>query len=153
MYLPRPFVPSLAEFQESWLNEEAFQDDPDAVPTVTYNRDEAMDALIETCVGAREPNWNGEGALAVSPRMVRQASAFMLALPLGMPLPEVDASPQGTLLFSWHSAPRRRLVVEVNEDGELAYAALLGLDRQCGTCFFVEFVPPEILVLIDGVSR
>jgi integrase len=39
-----------------------------------------------------------------------------------------------TLLFEWYKGPRRTLSINLTAVGDLHYAALLGPNKQCGTC-------------------
>ena len=39
-----------------------------------------------------------------------------------------------TLLFEWYKGPRRTLSISLTAVGDLHYAALLGPNKQCGTC-------------------
>lgn len=139
------FVPSACA-DADWL-----LDEPEAVPTLTYDRSDAIDSVLDVYLDSREPNWDGEGAAAVSPSTVERACRFVLALPDGAPEPEPEASPRGSILFTWYAAPYRRLTVGVSGNGELAYSALLGHDRRRGTDLFIDTVPSDILGLAAQV--
>jgi len=153
MRLLESTVPSLAgTFDEAGGAYEICSAEPDAVPTVTYDPYVLLDALFDAYNEARDTNWDGEGAHAVSADVLGIACRFLLALPAGTPEPEVDASPHGTLLFSWYAASRRRLTVDVSDTGDLAFAAVLGHDRVRGTMLFIDAVPDAILRLAARVT-
>ena len=119
---------------------------------MTYDLSDALDALFDAFNDARSDNWDGEQARAVTPGALDMAAWFLLALPIGTPFPEVDASPSGGILLSWRSAPRLRLSMTLTETGVISYAALLGRDRQKGTALFADVAPPSLMHLIRRVS-
>ena len=97
------------------------------------------------------PNWDGYGAAPVIEETLRQGYRFLAALPLGTPAPSVGAEPDGHIVFEWYHSPRRTLSVSVSSEGELHYAALLGLSKAHGTEPFFGEVPQAILDLIRRV--
>ncbi len=108
----------------------------------------ALRELGEVWNQCREPNWDGFGAVAVSSDALRWAYAFLEALPLGTPVPEIGAEPDGSFTMEWHRSPRRTLSISVGADGDLHYAALFGPSRSYGTEAFFGDVPKDILALI-----
>lgn len=148
MPMPDAFVPSACA-DADWL-----ADERDAVPALTYDRSDALDAVLDAYLDARASNWDGYGAAAVSAAAVERACRFVLALPDGTPEPEPEASPRGSIQFTWYAAPTRRLTVDVAGSGHLAYAALLGQDeRRRGTDRFTDTVPSDLLSLAAQVVR
>lgn len=136
------FVPSVCLDETDW-----FADEREAVPALTYDRTDSVDAVLDSYLAAHTPNWDGEGGLAVSGEALEQACRFVLALPDGTPEPEPDASPRGTIVFEWYGGPYRRLAVDVAGDGTLAYSALLGRSRRRGTDVLIDVVPSDVLDL------
>lgn len=106
-------------------------------------------AVAEEC---RTPNWDGYGAAPISAQTVRQASLFLGSLPLGTPPPSVGVEPDGHLTLEWYRSPHRTLSVSINPDGDLHYAALLGLSKAYGTEPFFGEAPQVILGLIRRVG-
>ena len=102
-------------------------------------------SLAEEC---RVPNWDGFGALPVAQETLRQAIRFLQALPLGVSAPSLGAEPDGQLTLEWHRSARYTLSVSVSPEGELHYAALMGLSKVYGTVPFFGEAPPEILDLV-----
>lgn len=139
------FVPS-ASIDAEWMD-----DDRNAVPALTFDRTDAIDAVLDAYHEAATFNWDGEGALAVPVAALERACRFVVALPDGTPEPEPDPSPHGSILFSWVGAPRRRLTVDVSASAEIAYAAMLGRDRRRGTDTFTDRVPSDLLHLAAQV--
>lgn len=101
--------------------------------------------VFEDCRGA---NWDGYGAVPVSQEAFRHAYRFLEALPLGTPAPSVGAEPDGHITFEWYQSPRRTLSVSISPEGELHYAALLGLKKAYGTEPFFGEAPKDIVDLI-----
>jgi hypothetical protein len=109
---------------------------------------EDLQSVAQEC---SSPNWDGYGAAPVVQEAVGQAYRFLTALPLGTSAPSVGAEPDGHIVFEWYHSPRRTLSVSVSPEGELHYAALLGLRKIHGTEPFFGKVPQGILDLIRRV--
>lgn len=107
--------------------------------------------LAEVWDECRVPDWDGYSAFPVSWDAYHNAKRFLLALPLGVPIPSVGAEPAGNVTLEWHHSRRRTLSISVSPNNELCYAALLGPGRVCGTEFFFGEVPKTILELIERV--
>ena len=135
------FVPSVSD-----LDVPAF-DEWESVPALTYDRTEAIDAVLDAYLDAAEPGWDGEGAEAVSPAALLRACQFAATLPNGTPEPEPDATPHGTILFQWYAAPYRRLSVSVGGSDTIAFSAIIGATRRRGTDTFDGEVPDDIVRL------
>ena len=98
-----------------------------------------------------EPDWDAYDALPVTWDTYQNTQRFLLALPLGTPVPSIGAEPDGHITLEWHRAPRRTLSVSITPDEQLHYAALLGPGRTCGSEPFFGEVPNRILDLIRDV--
>lgn len=105
--------------------------------------------IFEDC---RRANWDGYGAVPVSPQTLQLAYELLEALPLGTPGPSLGAEPDGQVTFEWYQGPRRTLSVSISPEGELHYAALLGLKKAYGTEPFFGETPNDILELIYRVT-
>lgn len=114
--------------------------------------DRAFEELFVVARECRTANWDGYGAPAIAPETFTHACRFLGALPLGMPAPSVGAEPDGHVTFEWHRSPRRTLSVSISPEGDLHYAALLGLSKVYGTEPFFGETPSRILDLIRQVS-
>ena len=113
---------------------------------------EAFNELCEVAEDSACPNWDGYGAEPVSNDVYGFAYRFLEALPLGTPAPSVGAEPDGQLTLEWYKAPRRTLSVSVSGEGDLHYAALIGLSKAYGTEPFLGDVPSTITALIKRLS-
>ena len=102
-------------------------------------------SIAEEC---KEPNWDGQGAAAVSPETYSLAYRFIEALPAGIPNFSLGAEPDGHLTLEWYRSPRRILSVSVSPEGDLHYAALSGARKKYGTEPFLSEAPKEIVDLI-----
>lgn len=110
-----------------------------------------FDELLKTAEECCKANWDGYGAQPVDDETCRLAYEFLTALPQDAPVPSVDAEPDGHLTFEWYRSPERTLSVSINAEGNLHFAALLGLTKACGTEPFAGEVPKIISDLIPRV--
>ena len=117
--------------------------------------DEARIALVktlrETWQRCQEPNWDGEGAEAISTETHEVALRLLESLPSDMPLPSITAEPDGQLKFEWYQAPRRLLSASINSAGTVYWAALMGSEDPRGSCQFVDRFPQTLLYWIGQV--
>lgn len=104
--------------------------------------------LLNVFEGCREPGWDGYGAEAVSLRTYQYAYKFLESLPFGIPMPTIGVEADGQLTFEWYRDPSWVLSVSVSPEGDLHYAALLGVSRLSGTESFLGNTPQEILGII-----
>ena len=109
-----------------------------------------FDELLKTFEECRGPNWDGYGARPVLDTTYQLAQKFLEVLPPGTPAPSIGAEPDGHLTIEWHRSSQWTLSVSINPKGELHYAALLGLERICGTEMFRARMPQ---VLSDLIAR
>jgi len=107
--------------------------------------------LVEAFYECSKPDWDGYDALPVTYDSFQLAEKFLLAIPLGVPMPSVGAEPDGQLTLEWSIGVRRTLSISFDPCGELHYAALIGPGRMCGTEPFIDAVPATILNLIKEV--
>ena len=141
------FVPAVSDDDLGFCG----ADEWESVPTLTYDRTAAIDAVCDAYLEAREDDWDGEGAEPVSVAVFVRACQFAIALPDGTPEPDVDASPRGTLLFAWCTAPYRRLTVSVGGGDTISFSAMLGATRRRGTDTFDGEVPEDVVRLAHQV--
>ncbi len=110
-----------------------------------------LKTLRETWERCQQPNWDGEGAEAVSTETHDVARRLLESLPSGTPLPTVSAEPDGQLNFEWYHAPRRLLTASISSSGTLFWAALIGSEDPRGSCQFVDQFPQTLLYWIGQV--
>jgi len=113
------------------------------------------DVLQELAAVAHEcgsPNWDGQGAKAVSPDTLSTARRLLAALPQDVALPSVGVEPDGHLTLEWYRTPTWTLSVSVSPESHLYYAALFDANDLRGREVFGGNAPEIILSLIQRVS-
>lgn len=106
---------------------------------------EHKQAVHEALELGKQPNWNGEGAEAVSPMTAIQAERLLLALPSYLPAPDIYADPTGAITFEWYRKPRHRFALSIYEDAKIEFAGLLGEDDEVyGSTRMGSILPPVI---------
>ena len=86
----------------------------------------ALAALEAECA---KPDWDGEGAEAISSIAAARAKCFVRAMPSGMPLPEFAPEPDGSISSDRIRPPTRQFSLSVGRSDRLAYAWLDGSDK------------------------
>lgn len=119
--------------------------------SVTFSRQTAIDAIWEVWLPCKEPNWDGENAIAISETTFENAYRLIDALPHGFPSPTVTAEPDGHLNLEWYKNPRRILSVSVSPRSLLHWAALIGSEDPRGSCRFFDEVPKSLRYYIGRV--
>ena len=109
-----------------------------------------LSALMLMADECAESDWNGEGAQAIEPAVVRRASEFIRALPEGVSLPELSPAPDGLIILDWALSKRRVFSLSVGETDRLAYAWLDGTDKGHGVARFDGIRMPSRV--LDGVQ-
>jgi hypothetical protein len=115
--------------------------------------EDAFEELSQTFKECLEPNWDGYGAQPVREETYHLAYRFLSALPLSTPVPSIGAEPDGHLTVEWHRSSQRNLSVSISPSGDLHYAALLGLERICGTEMFRARMPQSLSDLIASIEE
>ena len=98
--------------------------------------------VAESCV---EDDWDGGGALRVSPEAVRHAMRLIELLPASSPLPNCDADPDGEICFDWPLETRRVFSVSMSPNGVLSYAGLFERAKLKGRVILDDRMPAEIM--------
>lgn len=96
----------------------------------------ALDELAVLAEECANPDWDAHGALPLNPRALFLAEQLIAALPDGLEVPEVGAEPDGSISLDWMVSPTRVLSVSIGQTNRLAYAWLLGTDREHGVIGF-----------------
>ena len=103
---------------------------------------EIIEDLYRRC---RQPNWDGDEAIAVSADSVSDARAVLFALPSHYPVPEIFAEATGLIAFEWYRRPGFRFVVTMPGNGSLEYAGLFGSGNESyGRTRFTDGLPKII---------
>ena len=107
--------------------------------------------LDNVAVEASCPDWNGDGAEAVSEVAVAAAREFLDAFTLGnWPAPEVSASRRGEVVIEWATSPRNIFTLAFGEDGRKYFAALFGMNRRSGS---EDLLERTIQVATESLAR
>lgn len=95
-------------------------------------------------------NWDGYQAKPITEGVHKRARAFLDALPMILPAPEIVPEPDGEVAFEWQVAPDRIFSVSVGATSDLHFAGLFGngVERH-GVEPFEGLVSPEILGYIS----
>ena len=111
----------------------------------------AENELHQVFQDCNQPNWDGYGAMPVSEDSHQLALKFLIALPLGMPIPSVGAEPDGQITLEWYRSARRTLSISISPQNELHFAALIGVSKRYGTEPFYGEISKHLLDLIRDV--
>jgi hypothetical protein len=87
----------------------------------------SLRAVAEEC---SRPNWDGQGAVPVTPQAVAAATRFAAALPAGLVAPEVVPEARGDLGFEWHVNDQRWCVISFRSPEEISWAAKFDADAK-----------------------
>lgn len=110
-----------------------------------------LSALADECA---EEGWDGAQACAMSSLAVFKATAFVRALPDGIPLPEFAPEPDGSVSLDWIQSRTRLFSLSVGTSDRLAYAWLDGADKGHGVARFDgATIPPRILEGIKAIMN
>jgi hypothetical protein len=125
-----------------WIQEAGVRD---ADPDFTELESVLVDAQVE--------NWDGEGAVPVTPEAYHHAREFLRKLPPDIPAPEVAADPDGEIALEWYRDPGFSFSISIGPTGRLAYAGLFGPENEYGNAHFTGVIPRAILEHIRGLFR
>lgn len=125
--------------------EEARRHFPERSVTLGETHRLALAALRETYEEAADNNWDGYGAMAVSPLVYYRAQRFLQILPPGFPVPEVGVDPDGEISLEWYRGPRKVFSVSLAGNGRLSYAGIFGLRSTHGTDFLGDELPDAVV--------
>jgi hypothetical protein len=107
-----------------------------------------LDSLMVACC---LEDWDGHGASPVTAESYQAACRFIHSLPMGIPMPELSADPDGCVTFEWRQSARRVLLVSVNGQFRVDYAALFGTAKTYGSEPFFNELPETLTTLVRRV--
>jgi hypothetical protein len=94
-----------------------------------------------------EPDWDGDGAKPISLETIRNAEAFLRALPDWVPFPELSPEPDGAFSLDWIRSRNRMLSVSLGARARLAIAWLDGSNRGHAMETFDGSTIPDLILL------
>jgi len=113
----------------------------------------ALTALHELYLNCGEPNWDGDGAKALSADAVAIVIAFIRALPHWASMPDLSADPDGSIQLDWIPSKQRMFSINVGSRGQLAYAWRDGLSKGYAVApFDGSNVPAIVLTAIQTIT-
>jgi hypothetical protein len=99
-----------------------------------------------------QEGWDGNEAAALDPVALHAAEDFVLALPLGIPMPQCAAEPDGAISLDWVHSRNRLISVSVGSSYRLAYAWLDGADKGHAVAGFDGCqIPSRVLSEIESI--
>jgi len=144
------YFPSHATSYEATSVVQRIREWHEGVSKVQSRQAPAPEELSDTFLDCREEGWDGYGALPVEDSSFLRAQAFLSRLLPRFPAPTASATPHGSLTLEWIVNPRRRMMVSVGKDEQIAYAAVSGDQTVQGVTSFFQDIPQEIS---DHLSR
>ena len=121
--------------------------------TVTFSNLPLDDQLIDAFAEAAKPDWDGDGSVATAASTLALTKQFIESLPRKYQTPEISPEPDGHVDLEWFVGKRRLLLISVNPDGRLHWAALIGNEDPRGSCPFLGKAPKTILHVLRRVCR
>lgn len=113
-----------------------------------------LDSLIELCRECANPDWDGEGARPIKEETANEACTLLLLLPPNVSSPTLVAEPSGAIAFEWYKRPNQVLVLSVNGNKSIQFAALLGDGNEShGKVNFSGSMPKEIQDKLDAFGK
>ena len=110
----------------------------------------AISRLMALAKDCAEQGWDGRAACAIDPEALRNAQAFVRALPGGFPAPECAPEPDGSISLDWIQSRHCLFSVSMGSTLQLPCA---WLNRAAKGHYVASFdgasVPPRIL---DGIK-
>ena len=111
---------------------------------------EKLSEVNETYRKCSMPNWDAEGAEAITEAAYLEASRFIRLLPVIFPMPEIVPEPNGQLGFEWHLRRDHMFVVALGGTQVLTFAGLFGSESSIhGTDPFSDSLPESIVTYLQ----
>ena len=92
-------------------------------------KSDAISELMKLYNECSEPDWDGYGSCALSEMAVRNAEAFIFALPDDVSLPEFAPEPSGFISLDWIHSQRCMFSMSMGTNNRLACAWIDGSNR------------------------
>ena len=125
--------------------------DSEPSPELADARTAFLKTLREIWQRCQRPNWDGEGAEAISTETHDVARHLLESLPGDTPLPSISPEPDGQLNFEWYRSARRLLTASIGSNATLHWAALIDSEDPRGSCQFVDDFPQTLLYWIGKI--
>lgn len=112
-------------------------------------------AMAELCKAYNEasaPNWDGDGAVAITSETFIAACRFLNSIPTSLKAPEISPSATGDMSFDWIRGPKRIVSVGVSGDGIIHFASIYGASRLSGSMPITGAFDAQLRGLIERLS-
>jgi hypothetical protein len=108
--------------------------------------------ILEGLLAAMEEYYeeNADAAQLIDEQSFDVAQRFALSLSADIPIPEIDITPTGQVVFTWSQGARRIFSVIIGSRSELSYAGLFGARRTHGVEYFDRDVPD---IILENIAR
>lgn len=111
-----------------------------------------LESLYDVYRDRREPNWDGYDAEPIREGVYFEAMKLVERFPVGIPLPEIIAEPNGNIGFEWYKDPHHLFVASVGGNNTIRYAGIFGKGSESfGSENFGETIPHTIMRNINRV--
>jgi len=101
-------------------------------------KSDLLDLLADLSREYSQPDWDGEGAEAVSASTVFRTELFIRSLPESLQTPELSVEPDGAIALEWMPSRYKTFSISVSEGDRIAYAWVDGTDRGHAVARLVE---------------
>ena len=123
-------------------------------PETGHLRDSVYTELHNIFLECSKENWDRYGAKPILHTALIETYAFIFALPVWVPNPEIAPEPTGEIGLEWGFGKDRVFVVSIKGNQSIAYAGLLGAgNRTRGIESYSEAIPRVIFESIKRVIR
>ena len=109
------------------------------------NTNKALIELCESFLEAKEPNWDGYNAEAITESSFKGALRFLYLLPPKIPQPEISPDIGNSFCFDWHK-DNNSFSVSVSESS-VSYAC----KNLSGTKTFHNTIPEEVVQILSDL--
>jgi hypothetical protein len=99
------------------------------------------------------PNWDAEGAEAVSPSAIVLAKSLGVLLAKDFPQPEVTAGKRGEVVFDWIENQNRMVSAHVTPSRVIRFTYVYGDNRGLGSFVFTGRVDPRLTTQIQRLNE
>ena len=89
------------------------------------DREELRRDAVQLGSECRNPDWDGEGADAVSPETIDVVLKLIDALPEDLEMPDISATPRGELDLDWARSASEMLTVSVGPPADVVFCRSL----------------------------
>jgi hypothetical protein len=115
--------------------------------SMTFGRplNEALTSLFEIYEECSIEDWDGYGAVPVTPETFAEAKRIIDLLPSSIQMPEMVGEPTGEIGFEWRGRPGRIFVMAVSGRHRITYAGIFDGNKTNGSEHFEETLPSVVI--------